>query len=296
MSGIKITVDQDSGFCFGVKRAIEMAETQLEKHDKLYCLGDIVHNTSEIRRLSEKGLITAGSPDLKKLRSGRVLFRAHGEPPSSYTTIKENSLELTDATCPIVKKLQEKVKKAWDYVSDVNGQLVIYGNPDHPEIIGLQGQTGDSAIIVSDPGELSAIDPSKPVELFSQTTKSPAGYNRLEQNLRTLMKKHSCHDIPLRVHNTICGQISRRLPLIREFAGSHDVIIFVGGNQSSNAKVLFGHCKEVNPNSRFISLPEEVEKEWFWNASTAGVCGATSTPQWLMEKVAERIAGLTEKM
>lgn len=293
---MKITVDHDSGFCFGVKRAIEMAEAQLEKHDKLYCLGDIVHNKSEIRRLSEKGLITAGLQDIKKLKSGRILFRAHGEPPLSYRIIKENNLVLTDATCPIVKRLQEKVKKAWDYVSNVNGQLLIYGNPGHPEIIGLSGQTGDGAIIVSDPEDLSAIDPKRPVELFSQTTKSPAGYNKLEQNLRTLMKKHSEHDIPLRVHNTICGQISRRLPLIREFAASHEVIIFVGGNQSSNAKVLFKHCKEVNPNSRFVSLPEEMEKEWFRNASTAGVCGATSTPQWLMEKIAEQISELTEKM
>lgn len=290
MGNITVTIDTASGFCFGVKRAIESAETLLEEHEKLYCLGDIVHNKAEMKRLADKGLISTDRDSLKRLRSEQVLFRAHGEPPSSYGLTENNRLSLTDATCPIVRKLQERIKKSWASLQEKNGQLVIYGNPDHPEIIGLQGQTGGGAVIVTHPEKLSEIDPGRPVELFSQTTKSTDEYRNLEKNLREKMKHHFGEGkLPLKVHNTICGQISRRTPLIREFARSHEVIVFVGGIQSSNAKVLFNHCREANPRSWFVSLPDEVKKEWFINTSTAGVCGATSTPLWLMEEVAEKI-------
>ncbi len=291
---MKVTIDTDSGFCFGVKRAIELAESSLEQNRDLYCLGDIVHNKAEIKRLSEKGLVTTDRKSFRNRKSGQILFRAHGEPPSSYDIIKKNKLSLIDATCPIVRKLQERIKKTWASLSECNGQLVIYGNPDHPEIIGLQGQAENHAIIVSDPSDISEIDPARPVELFSQTTKSTEEYRRLEKNIREKMQQHFSQDeMPLKVHKTICGQISRRTPLIRKFAGSHDVIVFAGGSQSSNARVLFGQCRDANPRSWFVSHPDEVEKEWLTGASTAGVCGATSTPLWLMEKVAERIRDLT---
>jgi 4-hydroxy-3-methylbut-2-en-1-yl diphosphate reductase len=294
LQDIRVTVDPDSGFCFGVRLAIETAEKLLEKHGKLHCLGDIVHNKEEIKRLAAKGLITTGRQNLENQVSGQVLFRAHGEPPSSYSMTRKNKLDLTDATCPIVRKLQERIRKAWEAIKLQNGQLVIFGNPDHPEIIGLRGQTDDGAIIISDPGDLSAIDPSRPVELFSQTTKNPGEYLRLSTNITDLMKKHHPGTtVPLKVNNTICGQISRRTPLIRKFAGSHDVIIFVGGIDSSNARVLFHHCRESNPRSWFITVPEELEGDWFRNASSAGVCGATSTPVWLMENVASKIREIT---
>lgn len=293
---MKVTIDRDSGFCFGVKRAIEQAESQLARDGRLYCLGDIVHNNAEMERLRKQGLTSLSREDMSNLKDERVLFRAHGEPPSSYMITEKNGLSLTDATCPIVKKLQKRIKKAWDALKENNGQLVIYGDPDHPETIGLQGQTGGNAIIVSDFGDLSAIDPKRPVELFSQTTKSTEGFLKLVKNISELMGGHSREtELPLNVHNTICGQISRRIPSIRNFAGNHDIVVFAGGKQSSNARILFGHCLEVNPKSRFVSSPEEVSAGWFIGARSAGVCGATSTPQWLMEEVASQIMKLTRE-
>jgi 4-hydroxy-3-methylbut-2-en-1-yl diphosphate reductase len=289
---MKITIDDDSGFCFGVERAIEQAEAILQKTGRLHCVGDIVHNIAEMDRLKKKGLISVDHNRLNELGGEQVLFRAHGEPPSSYKTAAGNNNELTDATCPIVKKLQERIRKAWENLSKTGGQLVIFGNPDHPETIGLQGQTGGKAIIISDPEDLESISPGKPLELFSQTTKSTEGFLQLEKNIRNIMKPFYRDEIPLRVHNTICGQISRRMPRIREFAGRHDVIIFVSGKQSSNGKVLFSHCKEVNESSWFVSLPEEIQGEWFTGAGSAGICGGTSTPRWLMEEVAIKIKEL----
>ena len=293
---MKVTIDSGSGFCFGVKRAIEKAEEILENQEQLYCLGDIVHNKAEMERLGERGLISIDQVAVKNLKGKPVMFRAHGEPPASYTIAGDNNNSLTDATCPIVRKLQDRISKAWAEIKKSRGQLVIFGNPDHPETIGLQGQTGGKAIIVTDPANLQEIDSARPVELFSQTTKSTGDFLRLEKNIRKLMSNHfSKRELPLKVHNTICGQISSRTPRIREFAGNHDVIVFVGGRESSNAKVLFDHCKEVNPGSWFVSLPEEVSAEWFKDARSTGICGATSTPQWLMEKVAGKIRELTEK-
>ena len=290
---MKVTIDPGSGFCFGVKRAIEQAESLLEEGRGLYCLGDIVHNTAEMERLRERGLTSVTREEIGKLKGGAVLFRAHGEPPSSYRLVRDNELTLTDATCPIVLKLQERIKKAWERQKGGRGQVVIFGNPDHPETIGLQGTTNGEAIIVSGPGDLSAINPEKPVELFSQTTRDTDQFLQVEKNIRQMMSAHfPAGAVPLKVHNTICGQISGRTPRIRKFAGQHDIIIFVGGMQSSNAKVLFGHCREANPRSRFVTGPGEVMAEWFEGAGSAGVCGATSTPLWLMEKVAEKIRDL----
>jgi 4-hydroxy-3-methylbut-2-en-1-yl diphosphate reductase len=289
---MNITIDHDSGFCFGVERAIELAEARLQETGRLHCLGDIVHNIAEMERLKKKGLISVDHSRLSELSGEPVLFRAHGEPPSSYEITADNNNELTDATCPIVKKLQERIKKAWEVLSETGGQLVIFGDPDHPETIGLQGQTGGKAIIIRDPDNLKNIDPQKPVEIFSQTTKSTEGFLQLEKNISNLMKPLFNDKIPLKVHNTICGQISKRMPRIREFAARHDVIIFVSGKQSSNGKVLFSHCKEINQSSWFVSLPEEIQGKWFTGASSAGICGGTSTPRWLMEEVANKIKEL----
>lgn len=293
---MKVTIDPASGFCFGVKRAIEQAETLLDKGGRLYCLGDIVHNRAEMNRLQKRGLVSVGHEELVNLAGERLLFRAHGEPPASYRAIEKNSISLADATCPIVKKLQERITKAWQGIKKDNGQLVIFGNPDHPETIGLLGQTGGEAIVVTAPEDLSEIDPRRPVVLFSQTTKNSSDFSQLEKNISEMMGKYYREDeLPLKVHNTICGQISGRIPRIRKFAAEHDVVVFVGGTQSSNARVLFGHCREVNPGSRFVTKPEEVQAEWFAGAGSAGVCGAASTPQWLMEKVADNIRMLTDK-
>jgi 4-hydroxy-3-methylbut-2-en-1-yl diphosphate reductase len=291
---MEITIDRNSGFCFGVRLAIEQAEARLEESGKLHCLGDIVHNVAEMDRLKKKGLISVDHGRLKELGGEHVLFRAHGEPPSSYELSETSKVKLTDATCPIVKKLQERIKKAWENLKKVKGQVVIFGDPNHPEIIGLQGQTGGQAIIVSHPGDLHAIDPRRPVEVFSQTTKSTEDFFELGENIGRLMEKHFKNEAaPLKIHNTICRQVSRRIPLIREFAASRDVIVFVGGKQSSNGKILFSHCREVNANSHFVSVASDVSGYWFDGARSAGICGGTSTPHWLMEQVAEKIKELT---
>ena len=293
---MKVTIDPSSGFCFGVKRAIEQAESKLKETDELFCVGDIVHNKAEVERLGMQGLTSISPEELKNLKKADVLFRAHGEPPSSYRIINGKNVSLTDATCPIVKKLQERIKKAWEEQKERRGQIVIFGNPTHPETKGLVGQTDGEAIVVTSPGDLEKVDSTRPVELFSQTTKGPAEYRRLSGNIRGNMKKHfGEEDLPLKVHNTICAQISGRTPRIRKFAGQHDIIIFVGGAESSNARVLFRHCREVNPRSRFITGPDEIESEWFTGLESAGICGATSTPHWLMEKVAKKITEITYK-
>ncbi len=288
-----VTIDPSSGFCFGVKRAIEQAEKILDKEGKLYCLGDIVHNKAEMERLEGIGLVSVGRDNLDNLKDVPVLFRAHGEPPSSYLKADENRLLLTDATCPIVKKLQDKIRKAWEEMKERGGQVVIFGSPGHPETIGLRGQTEGGAMVLQTPGDLEKINPAAPVELFSQTTMNTEEYMQLASNLRNRMRDHFAgHSVPLKVHKTICGQISGRIPRIRKFASSHDVLVFVGGSQSSNARVLFNHCREVNERSWFVTGPHEVKAEWFSGAGSAGVCGATSTPRWLMEQVAERIREL----
>jgi 4-hydroxy-3-methylbut-2-en-1-yl diphosphate reductase len=293
MTDITVTIDPGSGFCFGVRRAIEKAEALLEEDKKLFCLGDIVHNQAEMKRLSEQGLVSLNRDSLGYLGSGHVLFRAHGEPPSSYRAIAGKNITLTDATCPIVQKLQEKIKRSWESLQDRNGQLVILGNPGHPEIIGLQGQTGGSAIIIKDAGNIAAIDPGRPVALFAQTTGDTEEFLRLAGNIRDAMRPHfKAGQEPLEIHNTICRQVSRRIPGIREFARSHDVIVFVGGRKSSNGKILFCHCLQANPASHYVSLASEVDRDWLKSARTAGVCGATSTPAWLMEEVAEKIREL----
>ncbi|MEI8112567.1 MAG: 4-hydroxy-3-methylbut-2-enyl diphosphate reductase [Bacteroidia bacterium] len=279
-----IEIDQKSGFCFGVVKAIGKAEETLQTEDLLYSLGHIVHNELEVKRLQELGLRTISHEEYFSLKDCKVLIRAHGEPPSTYEYARENNIALIDATCPVVLKLQQRVKKAAETMNSENGQLVIFGHIGHAEVAGLAGQTNEKAIIIDDPKDYRKLDPLRPVVVFSQTTKSVDDFRKLTQNIREQSQSGR-----VETHDTICRQVSNRIDHLDQFAARFDVIIFAGGRQSSNAQVLFDVCKRQNERSYFVSTPEEVIPEWFTGVETVGICGATSTPQWLMEKLAERI-------
>lgn len=281
-SAMEVTIDQNSGFCFGVLYAIQMAEDELAEKGTLYCLGDIVHNNKEIERLTAKGLKIINHEDLKQLKNTTVLIRAHGEPPETYKIAIENNLTLIDASCPVVLKLQHRVKTAFD----LGTQIVIYGEPGHAEVNGLLGQTKNQAIVIRNIQELDKIDFSRPITLFSQTTKSTKEFYEIAQEIQKRQAEFKAND-------TICRQVSNRDVQLREFAKKFDVIIFVSGKKSSNGKVLYKVCQSVNPRSYFISDVDELMPEWFENCQTVGVCGATSTPMWLMEQVAEAIRNQT---
>lgn len=283
---MKVEIDHKSGFCFGVVNAIKKAEETLDQGDKLYCLGDIVHNGMEIKRLEALGLVTIDREEYLNLKNCRVLLRAHGEPPSTYEHARANNIELIDATCPVVLKLQQRVKKAYEQMEAEDGQIILFGKKGHAEVTGLNGQTKDQSIIIEDEEDLKQVDPNKPAFLFSQTTKSIDQFQQLAQNLQENAKQ------PLTVKDTICRQVANRVPRMKEFASQHDILIFVGGKKSSNARFLFDVCKQTNPDSYFISTLEELDENWFQNKQSAGICGATSTPQWLMEQVAEKIKAL----
>ncbi|MBX7142393.1 MAG: 4-hydroxy-3-methylbut-2-enyl diphosphate reductase [Chitinophagales bacterium] len=280
---MKIDIDQNSGFCFGVVYAIQMAEDELDADGQLYCLGDIVHNDIEVKRLNAKGLQIINHEDLKKLRDCKVLIRAHGEPPQTYITALENNIELLDASCPVVLKLQNRVKLAYDKLLDRDAQVVIYGIPGHAEVNGLMGQTNQRAIIITTEDDLEKIDFTRPIAFFSQTTKSTDKF----YHLATLIRERAAikGNAEVSVNDTICRQVSNREPQLQKFSSQHDVIIFVAGKKSSNGKVLYNVCKQANPNSFFVSDESEVNPSWFDNANSVGICGATSTPMWLMEKV-----------
>ena len=286
---MRITIDSNSGFCFGVVYAIQMAEDELDRSGHLYCLGDIVHNGEEVERLRKKGLEIIDHERLKELRDCKVLIRAHGEPPSTYALALSNNIELIDASCPVVLKLQQRVKSSFEELVTDDGQLVIYGQPGHAEINGLVGQTDGKAIIVFAEEDLDKIDFGKPVHFFSQTTKSTAGFERMERLIqeRILRHKGSIDEGDFVSNDTLCRQVSNREPQLRRFAAGEDVIIFVSGKKSSNGKALYSVCKETNPCSYFISGPDELDLSWFDGKSSVGIAGATSTPMWLMEKVAD---------
>lgn len=290
-----ITIDKNSGYCFGVEFAIQMAEDEMENCEELYCLGDIVHNGMEVKRLHEKGLRVIDRDQLKELRDCKVLIRAHGEPPETYQTALENNIELVDASCPVVLKLQNRVKHAYDSIQEAKGQVVIYGQVGHAEVIGIAGQTGDEAIIVTTEEDLEKIDFKRPITLFSQTTKSTKGFYHIKALIEDRIKQANA-DSTLPVfdaNDSICRQVSNREPQLLKFSAEHDVVIFVSGKKSSNGKALYSVCKQQNPNSYFIENGEELEKAWFENVSSVGICGATSTPMWLMQQVADNIAELT---
>ncbi|PKP22316.1 MAG: 4-hydroxy-3-methylbut-2-enyl diphosphate reductase [Bacteroidetes bacterium HGW-Bacteroidetes-21] len=286
---MKIEIDTNSGFCFGVVNAIRKAEQALEKEDKLYCLGEIVHNNVELQRLSEKGLITINHDQFKELRQVTVLIRAHGEPPETYAIAKENDITLIDSTCPVVLRLQLKISKGYQETAKENGQIVIFGKEGHAEVNGLVGQTNNTAIVVNGSEDLSKIDFSLPITIFSQTTQDLEKYHNIIEEISRKIKNESL----LNYNDTICRQVSNRSKELRVFARSHDVILFVSGKNSSNGKVLFEVCLNENPRTFFISSPEDLRQEWFKGIQSTGICGATSTPLWLMEKIAETIKIIT---
>lgn len=293
---MNVTIDQNSGYCFGVEYAIQMAEDEMEESGSLYCLGDIVHNDMEVERLYKKGLRIIDRDQLKELKDCKVLIRAHGEPPETYQIALENNIQLIDASCPVVLKLQNRVKGAYEKLKEENGQIVIYGKPGHAEVIGLSGQTSNKSIIVTEEADLEKIDYSRPTVLFSQTTKSTQGFYDMKAKIEERYAMKSGKD-PVEVfeaHDSICRQVSNREPRMKEFAQQHDVIIFVSGKKSSNGKALFQVCKNHNPRSYFITNTDELNHDWFRDEESIGICGATSTPMWLMEKVSELIQ--TSKM
>ncbi len=289
-----VEIDKQSGFCFGVQNAVEIAEKALLKGEKVFSLGPIVHNDMEVERLATLGLVSINHEEFSILKDCKVLIRAHGEPPKTYITAAKNNITIIEATCPIVKKLQSRIKDTWRTTNETNGQVVIFGKPSHAEVVGLLGQTGNDGILVSGQGDLDKIDMTRPVVLFSQTTMSVKEYDSIAAliRLRMLEKGISDPDELLHVNKTICGQVSNRESHLRVFAKKHDVLIFVSGKESSNGKMLYSVCKSVNPETHFISSPDEIRKEWFFGKRSAGVCGATSTPKWLIEKVYDIILAI----
>lgn len=281
---VNIEIDPKSGFCFGVVNAIKKAEEELAKGTPVYCLGDIVHNGQEVKRLTEMGLVTINLEEFKNLRDVKVLFRAHGEPPSTYEIARQNNIELIDASCPVVLKLQKRIKNSYEATKEEQ-QIVIYGKPGHAEIVGLLGQVDNNAIVIESEDDLSKIDFTRNVRLFSQTTKSLAVFNHLVATISERMAPNAVFEYS----DTICRQVANRIPNIAIFAMKNDIILFVSGKKSSNGKVLYEHSKSINPNTYLINDPEEIDGLNLDLTKKIGICGATSTPGWLMEAVAERI-------
>lgn len=285
----KIEIDNGSGFCFGVTTAIRKAEAELERTGLLYCLGDIVHNAGEVERLRKKGLITVDHEEFAKLHNVKVLLRAHGEPPSTYETARRNNIEIIDATCPVVLQLQKRIKDAYSKSSaptivdaETEPLIIIYGKPGHAEVNGLVGQTGGRAVVIQDKADLDNIDLKRDIWLYSQTTKSIEGFQEIVAEIKSRKTAGS-----FQWFDTICRQVANRMPQMREFAANHDVILFVSGAKSSNGRVLYAQCREINPKTYLITDETELNPAWIENAESIGICGATSTPRWLMQKVAE---------
>src|SRR6185436_509313 len=262
----------------------------------LYCLGDIVHNNMEVERLTAKGLKIINHDEFRQLHDCKVLIRAHGEPPETYQAAIKNNIELIDASCPVVLKLQNRVRTSYDEFPDDHGQIVIYGEEGHAEVNGLVGQTAGNAIVVKTEEDLNKVDFSKPVHFFSQTTKNTAGFHKMERMLeeRIIREKGSLEEGDFISNDTLCRQVSNREPQLKKFSEQHDAIVFVSGKKSSNGKALYGVCKESNPNTYFISSVNELLPEWFHNVNSVGICGATSTPMWLMEDVATKLKLMKE--
>ena len=280
---LQIEIDNGSGFCFGVTTAIQKAEEELAAGKTLYCLGDIVHNGMECERLKQLGLVTINHEEMSKLHGVKVLLRAHGEPPSTYELAKKNDIEIIDATCPVVLQLQRRIKKQYDMCPDA--QIVIFGKPGHAEVLGLVGQTESKAIVIANVEEVKQLDFTRDIYLYSQTTKSLDEFHRIIEYIQ----EHISPEATFKSFDTICRQVANRMPNISAFATRHDLVLFVCGRKSSNGKVLYNECKSVNPNSHLIEGPEEIQKEWLEGVRTIGICGATSTPKWLMEQCRDAI-------
>ncbi|UKK51578.1 4-hydroxy-3-methylbut-2-enyl diphosphate reductase [Prevotella sp. E13-17] len=301
---LQVEIDEGSGFCFGVTTAIKKAEEELKKGKTLYCLGDIVHNSMECERLKQMGLITITHEDMKLLHDVKVLLRAHGEPPATYELARKNNIEIIDATCPVVLKLQNRIKQQHDMTIDnwhlaisqnvnsqkqaAKSQIVIFGKKGHAEVLGLVGQTEGSAIVIENFEEVKQLDFTRDIYLYSQTTKSLDEFHRITKYIQ----EHISPEATFKSFDTICRSVANRMPNISQFATRHDLILFVCGRKSSNGKVLFNECLRVNPNSRLIEGPEEINPEWLKGIETIGICGATSTPKWLMEQCRDALLKL----
>ncbi len=286
---MNVEIDTGSGFCFGVTRAIGKAEEVLQNNARpLYCLGDIVHNSMECDRLQQLGLITIGHDEYNQLHDAAVLLRAHGEPPQTYHKARQNNIELIDATCPVVLHLQERIKREYDSDPEHHKQIVIFGKPGHAEVLGLVGQTEGTAIVIERPEDVKDLNFSQDIYLYSQTTKPLDEFRRIVDYI----EKHISPQANFRYYDTICRQVANRMPHIREFASRHDVVLFVCGKKSSNGRVLFSECQRVNPQSYMISAANEIDPRWLTECDSIGICGATSTPTWLMEECKVRIEQL----
>ncbi len=299
---LQIEIDNGSGFCFGVTTAIQKAEEELAKGNTLYCLGDIVHNGMECERLRQMGLITIDHEQMQRLRHVKVLLRAHGEPPETYELARQNDIEIIDATCPVVLQLQKRIKKQYEAsrlhlsvpadssdssVSSAS-QIVIFGKKGHAEVLGLVGQTQSTAIVIESFDEVKKLDFSRDIYLYSQTTKSLDEFHRIIDYIQS----HIAPDATFKSFDTICRSVANRMPNISQFATRHDLILFVCGRKSSNGKVLFNECQRVNPNTHLIEGPEEIDASWLQDIETIGICGATSTPKWLMEQCRDAILSM----
>ena len=291
-----IEIDNGSGFCFGVTTAIKKAEEELAKGTKLYCLGDIVHNGMECERLNKMGLIIINHDDMRALHDVKVLLRAHGEPPETYELARKNNIEIIDATCPVVLQLQKRIKEKYlesqsldtsltSHLSPLTPQIVIFGKKGHAEVLGLVGQTQSTAIVIESFDEVTKLDFSRDIYLYSQTTKSLDEFHRIIDYIQS----HISQDATFKSFDTICRNVSNRMPNISQFATRHDLILFVCGRKSSNGKVLFNECLRVNPNTHLVEDPQEILPEWLEGIQTVGICGATSTPRWLMEQCRDAI-------
>ncbi|MBE6297682.1 MAG: 4-hydroxy-3-methylbut-2-enyl diphosphate reductase [Bacteroidales bacterium] len=282
---LNIEIDDHSGFCFGVTTAIKKAEEELLAGGTLYCLGDIVHNSIECDRLKQLGLVTIDHETYRNLHNAKVLLRAHGEPPETYEIAKRNNLELIDATCPVVLKLQQRIKKKWQDTANEERQIIIHGQAGHAEVLGLVGQTHGEAIVIENTSQLDRIDKSKNTYIYSQTTKSLEGYKQIVEAIKkSVAQEKECESF-----NTVCGQVANRMNGIGDFAKSHELIFFVCGKKSSNGKILFNECKRVNPNSHQIEGPEDIDFTLTNDVASIGICGATSTPKWLMENCKQAV-------
>ncbi len=288
---LNIEIDEHSGFCFGVTTAIKKAEEELQKGEMLYCLGDIVHNRIECDRLEKLGLITINHDEFSKLHDAKVLFRAHGEPPATYEIARKNNLEIIDATCPVVLKLQQRIKSKWQETNAAESQIVIYGQPGHAEVLGLVGQTRGEATVIENSAQIDLLAKDKHTYIYSQTTKSLEGYKHVVKEI----KGHINPERQCESFNTVCGQVANRLNGIGEFAKSHELIFFVCGKKSSNGRILFDECRKMNPNSHQIEGPEDLDLSLTEGVSSIGICGATSTPKWLMENCKQAIINYNDK-
>ena len=281
---MEVIIDDNSGFCFGVVRAIGEAESALERVGDVYSLGDIVHNRVEVQRLEQIGLHTVSHEDMKYLSGRTLLIRAHGEPPSTYRMAEELGITIIDATCPVVARLQRRLREAYDNMKEVGGSVVLLGKRGHAEVIGLTGQADDDVVVIENEGDLNNVDFTRPIYFLSQTTQSIALFNKLAEDI-----KMRAGDVAVTIDDTICRRVAGREALLTDFSKSVDVVIFVCGRKSSNGRVLYEVCRSANPRSFNIEESSEIDLSWLEGAERVGICGATSTPRWLMEQVAESI-------